>query len=830
MASRESQVEMESEKGQHMAFHKLYAFADSFDVLLIIVGGLGALVAGAPLPITAYLFGKVMDGVANFADLRTQQQRMSEAALHALITGVFAAAGYFFQVACWMSIGERQAERIRYLYLQALLRQDMTFFDEEVCTGAVVERISADTFHIKQATGDKVGKLIQILGTLLCGYAIAFSQGWKLTLILSAFIPLILLSGYAMNLAISKTSRLVFESRGRAACIVEQVISAIRTVMPFGGEKKALQDYDRALKKADKASLQECLAAGFGMGAIMFFTYGVYALTLWFGVHFIVHGGYTGGKVVTVLFSVIMGTGALGQSAPSLSAIASGTTAAHKMFQVIYRVPGVDVSKDSGQVLEGLKGDVEFKNVKFAYPTRPEHEVFGDFSLLVPEGTTAALVGESGSGKSTVVSLIERFYDPLGGEVLIDGINLKELKLSWFRRQVGLVSQEPVLLQGSIMENIAYGREGATEEEIEVAAKLANAAKFIASLPAGMLTMVGQGGLQLSGGQKQRIAIARAVLKDPRILLLDEATSSLDVESEAVVHAALESVMKGRTTLIIAHRLTTVKNAHFIAVLQHGRIVEQGSHTELLSKPNGIFSQLVTLEERQKDEQQPREIETEAIILSNAKFNISARKVSSTASSRSMSFGSVGSIGSIAPDNEMDLQLKNWQDSARIGENSRLGCSHLLRLASYNRPETPLLLIGSLAAAANGATLPVLGFLFAKIIHTFYNPVTELLQDSLLWILMFVVLAVASLLLHPLQSLCFSLAGEKLVRRIRLLTFDKILHQEILWFDGSQNASGLISSRLLRDASQMRVMVGDALALLVQNMTTVVVGLFIAMS
>eukprot|EP00250_Pteridium_aquilinum_P017054 c23431_g2_i2 orf=424-4389(+) len=811
----------------------LFALSDGYDMVLMIIGSIGALLAGASLPFAAYLFGHVLDSMA-WSDARTQLHRMSQAALHSLFVGLVSAVGYFFQVSCWMTTGERQADRIRFLYLQALLRQDMAFFDQEVSTGAVVEGMSADTLYIKQATGEKVGKLVQIAGTVMSGYAIAFSQGWKLTLFVSAVVPLILASGYAMDLTISKTSRKVHEANSNAGKIVEQVISAIRTVVPFCGEKKAVQAYKKALQKADMASFNESLAAGLGMGGILFFTFNVYAAMLWFGAQLIVHGSYTGGKVITVLFSVIIGTGALGQSTPSLTAISAGSVAAQKMLKVIKRVPAVDISDEGGQVLDTLQGHIHFKNVKFSYPTRPEHDVFTSFTLDIPAGTTAALVGESGSGKSTVVCLIERFYDPLSGEVLIDGMDLKKLKLCWFRSHVGLVSQDPILLGASIRNNIAYGRDDASEEEVHAAIELANASKFIASLPEGLNTMVGQGGLQLSGGQKQRIAIARAVLKDPRILVLDEATSSLDAEAESLVHEALQNIQVNRTTLIIAHRLTTVKNAHTISVLHQGNIVEQGSHAELLSKPGGIFSQLVSTEERlqSKGEQQRKrsasiDIDPRQLSGGNSTHTTSAhhrgchvRKISST---RSMSFGSVVSLGSIYVD---DPEL-SWNSSSA---HAPLRCSHFLRLVTYNRPEILIILLGSVAAGVNGAVMPVVGLLFANIIYTFYQPLDEIQSGCLVWIRLFVIVACVSLLLVPLQNVCFSVAGEKLIRRIRLLTLDKVLHQKMEWFDKVENSSGIISSRLLHDASHMRTMVGDAMALIVQNLSTVVVGLFIAMS
>lgn len=273
----------------------------------------------------------------------------------------------------------------------------------------------------------------------------------------------------------------------------------------------------------------------------------------------------------------------LGQASPCLTAFAAGQAAAYKMFETIERRPDIDSYSTDGKVLDDIKGDIELKDVYFAYPARPDEQIFRGFSLFISTGTTAALVGQSGSGKSTVVSLIERFYDPQAGEVLIDGINLKEFQLKWIRSKIGLVSQEPVLFTSSIKDNIAYGKEGATIEEIKAAAELANASKFVDKLPQGLDTMVGEHGTQLSGGQKQRIAVARAILKDPRILLLDEATSALDAESERVVQEALDRIMVNRTTIVVAHRLSTVRNADMIAVIHQGKIVEKGKLTNILA-------------------------------------------------------------------------------------------------------------------------------------------------------------------------------------------------------------------------------------------------------
>lgn len=310
---------------------------------------------------------------------------------------------------------------------------------------------------------------------------------------------------------------------------------------------------------------------------------------------------YTGGQVINMIVAVLTGSMSLGQASPSLSAFAAGRAAAYKMFKTIKREPAIDSYDVKGKTLEDIRGNIELSEVYFSYPARPDEQIFSGFSLFIPSGTTAALVGQSGSGKSTVISLIERFYDPQAGEVLIDGINLEEFQLKWIRGKIGLVSQEPALFSGSIRDNIAYGKEGATIEEINDAAELANAAKFIDKLPQGIDTMVGKHGTQLSGGHKQRVAIARAILKDLRILLLDEATSALDAESERIVQDALDRIMVNRTTVIVAHRLSTVRNADVIAVIHQGKMVEKGSHTELLKDPEGAYSQLIRFQEVKKE-------------------------------------------------------------------------------------------------------------------------------------------------------------------------------------------------------------------------------------
>ncbi|KAM0028056.1 putative ABC-type xenobiotic transporter [Helianthus debilis subsp. tardiflorus] len=577
------------------------------------------------------------------------------------------------------------------------------------------------------------------MSTFVGGFVIAFFKGWLLTLVMLTSIPPLVICGGIMSVTISKMASREQNAYAKAANIVEQTFGSIK--MPLG-----------------------CL------GLMMLVILCSYALAFWYGTKMILEKGYTGGTVITVMIAVLTGSMSLGQVSSCLSAFAAGRAAACKMFETINRKPEIDAYDTKGKVLSDIRGDIELRDVYFTYPARPDEEIFRGFSLYIPSGMTAALVGQSGSGKSTVISLIERFYDPQAGEVLIDGINLKEFQLKWIRQKIGHVSQEPVLFTSSIKDNIMYGKDDASMDEIRAAVELANAAKFIDELPQGLDTMVGEHGTQLSGGQKQRIAIAGAVLKDPEILLLDEATSALDAESEKLVQEALDRIMVNRTTVIVAHRLSTVRNADMIAVLHWGTIVEK-----VCSKPDRL-------------------VEPGWLIYC--------------------------------------LKLASHHPNPWISNRNKILKKQptvpLRRLACLNKPEIPVLIIGSISAIINGTIFPLFSILLSSMIKTFYEPPQKMKSDSKFWALMFVILGVLSFLAYPGRSYLFSVAGSKLIKRIRSLCFEKVVNMEVGWFDKPENSSGAIGARLSADAASVRGLVGDALAQIVQDPSSVATGLFIA--
>ncbi|KAF8042949.1 hypothetical protein BT93_A1322 [Corymbia citriodora subsp. variegata] len=820
------------EKVNSVPFRKLFSFADSTDMLLMVVGSIGAVGNGLSLPIMTLLFGQLINTFGQNQANSDVVDLVSKISLKFIYLALGCGAAAFLQVSCWMVTGERQAARIRGLYLQTILRQDVAFFDKETNTGEVVGRMSGDTVLIQDAMGEKVGKFIQLVSTFVGGFVIAFIKGWLLTLVMLTMIPLLVTAGGIMSLIISKMASRGQSAYAKAANVVEQTIGSIRTVASFTGEKRAIANYSKFLVDAYKSGVHEGLAAGLGLGTVMLIIFGGYALAVWYGAKLILDKGYNGGTVINVIMAVLTGSMSLGQASPCMSAFAAGQAAAYKMFETIHRKPDIDSFDTKGKKLDDIRGDIELRDVYFSYPARPEEQIFNEFSLSISSGTTAALVGQSGSGKSTVISLIERFYDPQAGEVLIDGINLKEFQLKWIRSKIGLVSQEPVLFTCSIKDNIAYGKEGATLEEIKAAAELANAAKFIDKLPQGLDTMVGDHGTQLSGGQKQRVAIARAILKDPRILLLDEATSALDAESERIVQEALDRIMGNRTTVIVAHRLSTVRNANMIAVIHRGKMVEKGSHSELLKDPDGAYSQLIRLQEvnrgsEQASDDQNRSEITEYNRQSSQRMSYK-RSISQGSSIGNSSRHSLSvSFGLPTGLNVADDTMAGPQSPA-LGSTEKPPKVSLRRLARLNKPEIPVLLIGTVAAVANGVILPIFGILISSVIKTFYEPPHELRKDSKFWALMFLVLGIASFVAYPARTYLFSVAGCKLIERIRLMCFEKVVHMEVGWFDEPDHSSGAIGARLSADAASVRALVGDALAQMVQNMASAAAGLVIA--
>ncbi|WCJ34505.1 ABC transporter B family member 1 [Euphorbia peplus] len=807
-----------------VGFWELFRFADGLDYVLMAIGSIGAIIHGSSFPIFLRFFADLVNSFgSNANDLDKMMQEVIKYAFYFLIVGASIWASSWAEISCWMWTGERQTTKMRIKYLEAALNQDIEFFDTEVRTSDVVFAINSDAVMIQDAISEKFGNFLHYLGTFVSGFVVGFTAVWQLALVTLAVVPLIVVIAAGHTTALTKLAAKSQEAMAQAGNTVEQTIVQIRIVMAYVGEQRSLQAYSSALKVAQKMGYKSGMAKGLGMGGTYFVVFCSYALLLWYGGYLVRHHDTNGGLAISTMFAVMVGGLSLGQSAPSLGAFAKAKAAAAKIYRIIDHKPAIDRNSETGLELDTITGLVELKNVDFSYPSRPDVPILNNFNLSVPAGKTIALVGSSGSGKSTVVSLIERFYDPNSGKVTLDGHDIKTLKLRWLRQQIGLVSQEPALFATTIKENILLGRPDADQVEIEEAARVANAHSFIVKLPDGFDTQVGERGVQLSGGQKQRIAIARAMLKNPAILLLDEATSALDSESEKLVQEALDRFMIGRTTLVIAHRLSTIRKADLVAVLQQGSVTEIGTHDELISKgENGVYAKLIRMQEA------AHETALNNARKSSARPSSARNSVSSPIIARNSSYGRSPYSRRLSDFSTSDfsLSLDASHPSYRLEKLPfKEQASSFWRLAKMNSPEWVYALVGSIGSVICGALSAFFAYVLSAVVSVYYNPDHGYMSREIAkYCYLLIGLSSAELIFNTLQHSFWDIVGENLTKRVREKMLAAVLKNEMAWFDQEENESGRIAARLALDANNVRSAIGDRISVIVQNTASLLVA------
>ncbi|XP_019814886.2 mitochondrial potassium channel ATP-binding subunit [Bos indicus] len=556
-----------------------------------IVLALGAALVNVQIPL---LLGQLVEIVAKYTrdhagSFLTESRSLST---HLLLLYGLQGLLTFGYLVLLSRIGERMAVDLRRALFCNLLRQDIEFFDAKK-TGQLVSRLTTDVQEFKSSF-----KLVISQGLRSCtqvaGCLVSLSMlSTRLTLLLMVATPALMGVGTLMGSALRKLSRQCQEQVARATGVADEALGNVRTVRAFAMEQREEERYGAELEGS------RCKAEELGRGIALFqglsnIAFNCMVLgTLFVGGSLVAGQQLTGGDLMSFLVASQTVQRSMANLSILFGQVVRGLSAGARVFEYMTLSPGIPLSGGCSLPREHLRGSITFHNVSFSYPCRPGFPVLRDFSLTLPPGKIVALVGQSGGGKTTVASLLERFYDPTVGVVTLDGQDLRTLDPSWLRSQViGFISQEPVLFGTTIMENIRFGKVDASDEEVYAAAREANAHEFITSFPEGYNTIVGERGATLSGGQKQRLAIARALIKQPAVLILDEATSALDSESERVVQEALDRASAGRTVLVIAHRLSTVRAAHRIVVMAHGRVCEVGTHEELLKK-GGLYSELI---------------------------------------------------------------------------------------------------------------------------------------------------------------------------------------------------------------------------------------------
>uniref|UniRef100_A0A8D1G3E0 ATP binding cassette subfamily B member 11 n=1 Tax=Sus scrofa TaxID=9823 RepID=A0A8D1G3E0_PIG len=812
--------------GSQVGLFQLFRFSSKTDIWLMFVGSLCAFLHGTAQPGVLLIFGMMTDVFIDY-DMELQElqipgkacvnntivwtndslnqnvtngtrcglldiesEMIKFASYYAGIAVAVLITGYI-QICFWVIAAARQIQKMRKFYFRRIMRMEIGWFDCH-SVGELNTRFSDDINKVNDAIADQMAIFIQRLTTSICGFLLGFYQGWKLTLVIISVSPLI----------------------GIGAAIIGL--------------------YEKNLVFAQLWGIRKGIVMGSFTGFMWCLIFLCYALAFWYGSKLVLDDGeYTAGTLVQIFLSVIVGALNLGNASSCLEAFAAGRAAAVSIFETIDRKPLIDCMSEDGYKLDRIKGEIEFHNVTFHYPSRPEVKILDNLSMVIKSGEMTAMVGSSGAGKSTALQLIQRFYDPNEGMVTLDGHDIRSLNIQWLRAQIGIVEQEPVLFSTTIAENIRYGRNDATMEDIVRAAKEANAYNFIMDLPQQFNTLVGEGGSQMSGGQKQRVAIARALVRNPKILLLDMATSALDNESEAMVQEALSKIQHGHTIISVAHRLSTVRAADVIIGFEHGTVVERGTHEELLER-KGVYFTLMTLQSQGDQAFKEKDIkdETEDDLLERKQsFSRGSYQASLRASIRQRSRSQLSYLRHEPPLAGVDHKSAYEEDrkDKNIPEEEEIEPAPVKRILKVNAPEWPYMLVGGVGAAVNGTVTPFYAFLFSQILGTFSLLDKEEQRSQIHGVcLLFVAIGCVSFCTQFLQGYAFAKSGELLTKRLRKLGFRAMLGQEIGWFDDLRNSPGALTTRLATDASQVQGAAGPQIGMIVNSFTNIAVAMIIA--
>ncbi|KAG8176437.1 hypothetical protein JTE90_026655 [Oedothorax gibbosus] len=828
-----------------VGFSSLFRYSSCFDKILIAIGTLAAIIAGASTPGVNMIFGHIIDKFIQYDmsnknitnhTMTTDEFFHSTAELCVLYiaVGIATVLCNYFMVSCFTLAAVNQAFKIKSLFMASILKQDIGWYDTTE-TGDFASRITGDLTRIQDGLGEKVCICISLISTLIIIVVTSMLNNWRLTLATLSYAPLTSLAMAIMSKIQASVSREEMQAYGAAGAVAEEVLSAIRTVVSYGGEEKEIQRYNKCLVPACKKGIKRGFITALDGSITWICSKLGFSLAFWYGIKLVVAGDLTGGNFVIVMFNANAASIYLSQLTPFFEAFSMARGSAANIYSIIERVPLIDSSSKEGKTPVSVKGTIRIRDAYFNYPARPTVPILKGVSLDIHQGERVALVGPSGCGKSTIIQLIQRFYDTTKGSVLLDSNNVKDLNVGWLRNHIGLVGQEPVLFSMTIAENIRYGKKDATQEEIENAAKTANIHNFIDALPLKYETLIGERGTQLSGGQKQRIAIARALVKNPKILLLDEATSALDTESESVVQAALDEASQGRTTVVVAHRLSTIRTADRIVVLSEGIVKEVGTHDELMEKGGMYFNLVQTQTKSSKKAAKKEKLdEREEYLISEL--------------SRKMSVLSGSSVGSVARllglQNQVgvrrSLSHPSWSHSSisSTAEDSFPGNFDddldekvplsQFRLWKLSASEWPYILVGGIAATLTGILFLVQPVLIGNILGVLSDDPNELTKKADVYCIALVVISIITGLFVFLQVFMFTVAGETITSRLRKMVFSNIISQDIEFFDHPKNSTGSLCARLTSDAASVQGATGFMISTLFRATTMLVAFLGMA--
>ncbi|ODV91077.1 hypothetical protein CANCADRAFT_2792 [Tortispora caseinolytica NRRL Y-17796] len=751
-----------------------------------------AIALGITLPAMTFIFAssseKLIEYIANdFSDSEEFKQTIHRQSLAFLYLAIGTFTDAFLAVSLFMNLGEKAVDRIRHEYFKSILSQNIAFFDS-FSTGEASLRLMTDANDLQEGMSEKLCLLIMSISSVFGGIALAFIRSWKLALMLLAVFVFIFAVFFLVAGRVRKYSIAASEYDAKADEEAQEAISSIRNVQAFGLEDSTTNFYSSMLAKFAQFSFYREAHVAAIVGTFWLGCYSIFSLGFWQGAKFVHRGELQVSNVISTVLSVSFSALAASENIGKVQNVTRALTAAKRLFATIDRKPYYGKNDDFiGHTLDNVEGSIEFKNVCFAYPSRPDVDILIDFSLKIPQNKTIAIVGESGSGKSSLFGLLERFYCPLSGEITVDGHDIRTLDLHWLREQIGYVTQDSNLFSCSIYDNIALGFKGTKAQSISQdeklkmvteAAEIADVLDFINSLPDGFDTEIGERGFKLSGGQKQRVSIARAIVAKPRILLLDEATSALDSHSEKKIQESLETRLAGRTIITIAHRLSTVRNADTIIVMDNGQIVESGSHDELLSLKGRYYSLL-----HSEQLNGSKLAECNEAVNGGSELTLSRSKMQLD---EEVALSKLDKVNTSITDTLI-------AEGPRAYSIFQLVC----KLLVLGKPEYRELII-SYTFSAVAASSPILMSVFMGKLFSLFQDVndTNILPQADIWSGLFFMLGGVAFIAYNFMYSFGAASGTKVIARLKLNCFKALISRPLSYFDIPEHSTGQMMGTL----------------------------------